>query len=86
MVTHTHASTGITDTVGDHVHSIPNIGSPDGGNFVTLGSDWSYPSTMDTEPAGGHVHNVTNTVSTVGSDGTNQNLVPYYALAYIMKS
>jgi hypothetical protein len=35
-----------------------------------------------TNSAGAHTH----TISTTGSSGTNANLPPYYALAYIMKS
>jgi hypothetical protein len=35
-----------------------------------------------TNTAGAHTH----TISTTGSSGTNANLPPYYALAYIMKS
>ena len=85
VVTHTHVSTGTTDTVGDHVHAIPNSGGFNG-TFQANGEGVSLIETINSEPAGGHVHTVTNNVSTVGDDGTNQNLVPYYALAYIMKS
>ena len=88
VVTHTHVSTGTTDTVGDHVHAIPNVGTPDVGNFLTYAESYSQQilTNTNTDPAGGHTHTVTNNVSTVGEDGTNQNLVPYYALAYIMKA
>lgn len=86
LVTHTHVSTGTTDTVGDHVHAIPNISSEQGGNFLNLALQYDATTSMNTDPAGGHLHTVTNNVSTVGEDGTNQNLVPYYSLAYIMKS
>lgn len=33
-----------------------------------------------------HGHTMTGSTDTTGSSGTNANLVPYYALAYIMKS
>ena len=87
IVSHTHTSTGTTDTIPDHVHSITNEGSFQGGQFSASGAGGSSPNqATNSGSAGGHVHTVTNTVSTVGVSGTNQNLVPYYSLAYIMKS
>ena len=87
IVSHTHTSTGTTDTIPDHVHSITNEGSFQGGQFSASGAGGSSPNqATNSGLAGGHVHTVTNTVSTVGVSGTNQNLVPYYSLAYIMKT
>jgi len=86
IVSHTHTSTGVTNTIPDHVHAVTNQGSYQGGQFATNGVGQSQSPTVNSGSAGGHVHTVTNTVSTVGVSGTNQNLVPYYSLAYIMKS
>ena len=86
IVSHTHTSTGTTDTIPDHVHAVTNQGSYQGGQFATNGVGQSQSPTVNSGSAGGHVHTVTNTVSTVGVSGTNQNLVPYYSLAYIMKT
>ena len=85
VVSHTHTATSTVTDPG-HLHSIANArgGSPNGGGAYLQGAD---------SPGGG-----TNTASAVtsitvatsntteGSSGTNQNLPPYYALAFIMKS
>ena len=85
IVSHTHTSTGTTNTIPDHVHAVTNIGSQQGGQNQTNGIGTNQTATVNSGAAGGHVHTVTNTVSTVGVSGTNQNLTPYYSLAYIMK-
>ena len=86
IVSHTHTSTGVTNTIPDHVHAVTNQGSQQGGQNQTNGIGSNQTATVNSGSAGGHVHTVTNSVSTVGVSGTNQNLVPYYSLAYIMKS
>jgi len=87
VVSHTH--TGSTNTVGDHVHSYtsptsPNTGSGTGG--VGGGSTQNFPTTNGASTTGAGSHNHTLTIDTAGSSGTNANLPPYYALAFIMKS
>ena len=86
IVSHTHTSTGVTNTIPDHVHAVTNQGSQQGGQNQTNGIGSNQTATVNSGSAGGHVHTVTNSVSTVGVSVTNQNLVPYYSLAYIMKS
>ena len=86
IVSHTHTSTGVTNTIPDHVHAVTNQGSQQGGQNQTNGIGSNQTASVNSGSAGGHVHTVTNSVSTVGVSGTNQNLVPYYSLAYIMKS
>lgn len=81
VVSHTH--TGSTDTAGVHTHNYQ------GSNYQpnnAAGSipDWIGSSTMTTQSAGAHSH--TLTINSTGSSGTNANLPPYYALAYIMKA
>jgi hypothetical protein len=50
------------------------------------------PQTTDVTDAGqasidvNHTHSLSGSTDTTGSSGTNANLVPYYALAFIMKS
>lgn len=80
VVSHTHTAT-VTDP--GHTHNINGVGG-----WYQGGEPWSY--------TGGGSSRVTTTVSnttgvtvansTTGSSGTNANLVPYYALAFIMKS
>jgi hypothetical protein len=87
-VSHTHTATS-TSVVTDpgHIHTFA-IGPRTGGTY-------SYPSNSDSSSANGVGTNsnttgitvaTTTTNATAGSDGTNQNLPPYYALAYIMKA
>jgi len=84
VVSHTH--TASTSTAGNHRHSISAIIADDlhsPPNFIPS-SDNSYGSaTHYTNYAGDHTHGVT--VNSTGSSGTNANLPPYYALAFIMK-
>jgi hypothetical protein len=79
VVSHTH--TGTTNTTGEHAHAV-------GGSFIGSGinSNGGYVfagSNVPTTSAGIHSH--TLTIDSSGSSGTNANLPPYYALAYIMK-
>lgn len=81
VVSHTH-----TATDSGHTHS---VAVP-----ATAGADGGGGAIVDGTPAGATtVVNVTSgstsasiSVSTTGSSGTNANLPPYYALAYIMKA
>jgi microcystin-dependent protein len=96
-----HAHTGNTGWVGDHTHSLQNLGSvqaggDNGGANVSVGTGYSsgrYQS--PTNPAGGHAHDfVTNPsgahthnvwTGVVGNGAAIENRPPYYALAFIMK-
>ncbi len=94
-VSHTH--TASTSSAGDHRHGL-NAGN--GGSLKILGVEsskvggisninsevfyTSYNGYNIMEEAGSHSHSVT--VNSAGSSGTNANLPPYYALAYIMKA
>ncbi len=86
VVSHTH--TASTDTAGLHNHGWTGqegIGYPDGATDSTpAGTGGSYPRVSQLLNAGSHSHTVT--VNSTGSSGTNANLPPYYALAYVMKS
>jgi microcystin-dependent protein len=74
VVSHTHA---ITDT--GHVHNTTSSGS--GALLNAAASGLTGASTSTTASA------VTGiTINTAGVSGTNANLPPYYALAFIMKT
>lgn len=84
VVTHTHTATStVTDT--GHSHSTGttintgNIsdGLSGGGNYSGVGSGTGTSTTGIT---------VATTNASTGVSGTNANLPPYYALAYIMKA
>ena len=95
-----HNHTATTDSSGAHTHSLVGTRS-DGytyygaTKFYTTSSSGPISSTdalKDTGvlSSGAHTHSLTTTtvtpaINSTGSDGTNANLPPYYALAYIMK-
>lgn len=85
VVTHTHTHT--LASVGDHVHTLSSnqAAAPGAGTgFYSIQSPGGGVTSVDTLSAGGHTHSLT--IDSTGSSGTNQNLPPYYALAYIMKT
>jgi hypothetical protein len=85
VVAHTHT----VETAGAHAHEVQvsDNGWPDGSgdrndNYYWMDEFRSPDETGDhvTSTAGAHTH----TVNSAGESGTNKNLPPYYALAYIM--
>lgn len=74
IVSHTHT---LTDP--GHNHSVPNSGSQNNSfdSGTTVGND--ITGTSGTATTG-------ISINSAGESGTNKNLPPYYALAYIMKS
>ena len=81
VVSHTHTATSTVTDPG-HFHSVSGAGNgkADGGN----GGAWYNGSTNTSTNTTGITVATTNALT--GSSGTNANLPPYYALAYIMKS
>ena len=95
----THSHPVSTSPAGSHSHTV-SIGSNDANHthsFNTGGESSSHTHTITTgNTSQTHTHNITTgntsvththniTVSTEGIDGTDKNLPPYYALAYIIK-
>jgi hypothetical protein len=85
VVTHTHtATTAITDP--GHLHQARFSAGPAGG------SQFPIASVSDTGTGQGPTTTITTgitaatTNASAGTSGTNANLPPYYALAYVMKS
>jgi hypothetical protein len=85
VVSHTHTATSaVTDPGHGHlIRTDPNGGGGGGGNFVNTTSGTSSTFTAATNTTG---VSVTTTVASAGVSGTNKNLPPYYALAYVMKA
>jgi hypothetical protein len=79
VVSHTHTAT-VTDP--GHLHTYTSVTtagvSPGGGLVIPNGTTTSNTSTATT--------GITVSNASTGVSGTNANLPPYYALAYIMKS
>ena len=81
VVSHTHTAT-VTDP--GHSHTInTNLAKTD---LVGGGSNLIYTRQPGTDSTASQTTGITVSNSTEGSSGTNQNLPPYYALAYIMKT
>ena len=86
VVSHNH--TGNTSSTGNHAHSIPHYLVQAVGGTGDIDRDneyqqWKALPGQSTNATGNHAHSFTT--STKGESGTNKNLPPYYALAYIMK-
>ena len=95
---HTHSLSGSTNTTGNHAHTVSTASTS--ANFQSSGYSatcYTGKSNATTSTAGNHSHSIsgtaaskgnhthTVTVASSGASGTNKNLPPYYALAYIMK-
>jgi hypothetical protein len=85
VVTHTHTPT-VTVTDPGHNHSSQGNGAPNGGGAGAAYSagTGNQPGYATTTASTGISVAVTN--ANAGTSGTNANLPPYYALAYIMKT
>jgi hypothetical protein len=77
VVSHTHTMQNATTGITSNASTITGTGGAPGGAAAVL---TTFASATITDP--GHSH----TINSAGSSGTNQNLPPYYALAYIMKA
>lgn len=82
VVAHTHTATSVVTDPG-HAHSYNAPSGTDDGGFSGSVVDNIVPSTTGSNTTG---ISVATTVLSSGVSGTNANLPPYYALAYIMKS
>jgi len=84
VVSHTHTATSTVTDPG-HLHTSLNYGSASAGSgangVVGQGTGTTYASLTNTTGV-----TVATTNASTGVSGTNANLPPYYALAYIMKA
>lgn len=86
VVSHTHTASS-TSTVTDpgHLHSVPLSGTAGGSAFGRSGGS-SLPDQNTGTATTGITVATSTTVNAAGVSGTNANLPPYYALAYVMKA
>ena len=85
VVSHTHTATSTVSDPG-HSHTLTNLAvysDTVSGGGITIQTRTNSNNTTATATTG---ITVATTNSTEGSSGTNQNLPPYYALAFIMKT
>lgn len=82
VVSHTHTATSVVTDPG-HSHTVPLIrfAGTTGSQIDGAKDSGSTATTSNTTGI-----TVATTVASSGSSGTNANLPPYYALAYIMKA
>lgn len=89
VVSHTHTATS-TSTVTDpgHTHSSQGNGAPNGGGAgsVYASTTGNQPGYATTTATTGITVATSTTNASTGSSGTDQNLPPYFALAFIMKA
>jgi hypothetical protein len=85
VVAHTHTATTVS-TQPAHTHNYEQFenGGPDTvlSSNVDISGNYRTQTTTSAQPA----ITSTTTIDSTGSSGTNANLPPYYALAYIMKA
>lgn len=87
VVSHTHTFSGTTASAGTHSHTSVKASTTGGSSEGLLTStNTTATNTWPTSSAGAHDHTYSGTTASTGSSGTNANLPPYYALAYIMKA
>jgi len=79
VVTHTHTATS-TDSGHTHPNGVAGAFSLSGAGSNPTPSTGNYTNT------GTGNASITTTIASAGTSGTNANLPPYYALAYVMKS
>lgn len=76
-----HGHTGSAAANGGHAHTAFGIAS--GGGLYLAGGGSRDPGTVTSNVSGVHSHTIT--VDNAGESGTDKNLPPYYALAFIMR-
>ena len=90
VVSHTHTATStVTDPQHNHTPQTlgsAQAGSDNGGAPVDASTGYGTGRTSSVTSSSSTGITVATSISTEGSSGTNANLVPYYALAFIMKS
>ncbi len=83
VVTHNHTASSSSENAHSHTYDKAGGSAKAGGSVFDPNAFTANTSTSTSTVA---AHNHTITVNNAGSSGTNANLPPYYALAYIMKS
>lgn len=90
VVSHTHTATStVTDPQHNHTPQTlgsAQAGSDNGGAPVDASTGYGTGRTSSVTSSSSTGITVATSNTTEGSSGTNQNLPPYYALAFIMKS
>lgn len=83
VVSHTHTASSVVTDPG-HNHTLTNYSISSGGSTSPIIGSSNTTQTVTTSTATTGITVATTNTST-GVSGTNANLPPYYALAYVMK-
>jgi len=84
-VSHTHTATSTVTDPG-HTHTVTAVSFANGGSGGATQTNSYYNGAYGTINSATTGITVATSIASAGSSGTNANLVPYFALAYIMKS
>ena len=86
--THSHsynqAGGSVTAGGGSGIFPASALATNTSTNTSTIGNH-THSFSGSTSTTGNHNHSITSTCSSAGTNGTNKNIPPYYALAYIMR-
>jgi len=97
---HVHSFSGVTSTNGVHNHTVSDpththtYNAPTGAGAAPFGSIFRGVVATASEAVftgvtlasdGAHTHTFTTTSTSIGGDGSHDNMPPYYALCYVMK-
>lgn len=87
VVSHTHTAS-VTDPGHTHTTTFnaSSLGHAQGGGTNPLTTTVPFSPTTQNYTSASNTTGISVANSTTGSSGTNANLPPYYALAYIMKA
>jgi hypothetical protein len=73
-----------TDAAGIHNHNVYVAGDGSHGHTLSIDDNGDHSHSITTDIIGNHTHSVS--IGDAGSSGTDKNIPPFYALAYIMKT
>jgi hypothetical protein len=85
VVSHTHTATSTVTDPG-HTHTVTAVSFANGGSGSATQTNSYYNGAYGTINSAKTNVTVATTNTSAGSSGTNANLVPYFALAFIMKT
>lgn len=81
-----HSHNFTTAGGGAHSHSFTTAGGGDHSHTITVNSGGDHSHTVTIDSGGAHTHTISGSSGAAGSGSAHENLPPYYALAYIMKT
>lgn len=81
-----HSHNFNTSNTGAHSHSFTTAGGGSHSHSFTTAGGGDHSHTITVDSGGAHTHTISGASGATGSGSAHENLPPYYALAYIMKT